>query len=71
MELEVAETLFEPFRQASEGLDRDYEGTGIGLTVVKRAVEQMDRTVDVKTQKGEGSRFTVRFPRAGKGGKSR
>ena len=71
MELEVAETLFEPFRQASEGLDRDYEGTGIGLAVVKRAVEQMDGTVDVKTQKGEGSRFTVRFPRAGKGGKSR
>ena len=71
MELEVAETLFEPFRQASEGLDRDYEGTGIGLAVVKRTVEQMDGTVDVKTQKGEGSRFTVRFPRAGEDGKSR
>ena len=63
MEPEVAETLFEPFRQASEGLDREYEGTGIGLAVVRRAVEQMDGTVDVETEKGEGSRFTVRLPR--------
>ena len=64
MEPELAETLFEPFRQASEGLDREYEGTGIGLAVVRRAVEQMDGTVDVETEKGEGSRFTVRLPRA-------
>ncbi len=64
MEPEVAETLFEPFRQASEGIDREHEGVGIGLAVVRRAVEQMGGTVAVKTQKGEGSRFTVQLPRA-------
>ncbi|MFB6230522.1 MAG: PAS domain S-box protein [Salinibacter sp.] len=71
MEPEVAETLFEPFRQASEGLDRNYEGTGIGLAVVRRAVKQMDGTVDVDTQKGEGSRFTVRLPPGGRDEESR
>ncbi|WP_103028689.1 PAS domain-containing sensor histidine kinase [Salinibacter altiplanensis] len=64
MEPEMAEDLFEPFRQASEGLGREYEGTGVGLAVMKRAVEEMNGSIDVETQKGEGSRFTVRLPRA-------
>ncbi|WP_251954815.1 PAS domain S-box protein [Salinibacter ruber] len=64
MDPEVAEGLFEPFRQASEGLSREYEGTGIGLAVTKRAAEEMGGSIEVETQKGEGSRFTVRFPAA-------
>jgi PAS domain S-box-containing protein len=61
----VAGRLFEPFRQASEGMSREYEGTGIGLAVTKRATEEMGGSIEVDTQKGEGSRFTVRFPAAG------
>ncbi|MCS4041525.1 ATP-binding protein [Salinibacter ruber] len=64
MDPEVAERLFEPFRQASEGMSREYEGTGIGLAVTKRATEEMGGSIEVDTQKGEGSRFTVRFPAA-------
>jgi PAS domain S-box-containing protein len=64
MDPAVAEELFEPFRQASEGPGRIYEGTGVGLAVTKRAVEQMDGTVGVDTEKGEGSRFHVHLPRA-------
>ena len=67
MEPEVAEGLFEPFRQASEGLSREYEGTGVGLAVTKKATEQMGGTIDIETQKGEGSRFTVRLPAAEEG----
>ena len=59
------ETLFEPFRQESEGVGREYEGTGLGLAVTKEAVEQMSGSIDVETEKGGGSRFTVRLPRAG------
>ncbi len=62
MEPGVAKDLFEPFRQASEGFDRDYEGTGVGLAVTKKATEQMGGTIEVETEKGEGSRFTVRLP---------
>jgi PAS domain S-box-containing protein len=64
MESGMAEDLFEPFRQASEGWGREYEGTGVGLAVTKRAVEEMNGQVEVETQKGEGSRFTVRLPQA-------
>lgn len=61
---EVAESLFEPFRQASEGLTRKYEGTGVGLAVTKKAVEQMGGQIDVESEQGEGSRFFVRLPLA-------
>lgn len=63
MDPSQADTLFEPFRQESEGYGREYEGTGLGLAVTKEAVEQMDGTIEVDTEKGEGSRFTVRLPR--------
>ncbi|WP_251952590.1 PAS domain-containing sensor histidine kinase [Salinibacter ruber] len=58
----VVETLFDPFRQESEGLAREYEGTGLGLTVTKKAVDRMGGSIDVDTEKGEGSHFTVRLP---------
>ncbi|WP_119841285.1 ATP-binding protein [Salinibacter ruber] len=58
------ETLFEPFRQESEGMGREYEGTGLGLAVTKEAVEQMGGAIEVETEKGAGSRFTVRLPEA-------
>ncbi|MFB6272418.1 MAG: ATP-binding protein, partial [Salinibacter sp.] len=63
MEPSVAEDLFEPFRQASEGLDREYEGTGVGLAVTQKTVEQMGGTIEVETEMGEGSCFIVRLPR--------
>jgi PAS domain S-box-containing protein len=56
--------LFEPFRQASEGLDREYEGTGLGLSVVQRAVDRMQGSIDVETEEGEGTCVTVELPKA-------
>ncbi|MEF8817081.1 MAG: PAS domain S-box protein [Salinibacter sp.] len=64
MEPETVKELFEPFRQASEGMSREYEGTGVGLAVTKKAVEEMGGTIEVDTRKGEGSCFTVRLPGA-------
>jgi signal transduction histidine kinase len=63
MDSSQTRTLFEPFRQESEGYGREYEGTGLGLAVTKEAVEQMGGTIEVDTEKGEGSRFTVRLPK--------
>ena len=62
MDPAAAEDLFEPFRQASEGTEQVYEGTGVGLAVTKRAVEQMEGRIDVETEKGEGTCFAVRLP---------
>ncbi|WP_119843024.1 PAS domain S-box protein [Salinibacter ruber] len=68
MDPEVAEGLFEPFRQASEGISREYEGTGIGLAVTREAVAQMGGSIEVETQKGQGTCMTVRLPLAGEAG---
>ena len=64
MEADVVEELFEPFRQESEGLSRKYEGTGIGLAVTRRALDEMDGWVEVETEKGEGSCFAAYLPAA-------
>lgn len=56
------EHSFEAFRQESQGIQRMYEGSGLGLTVARRFVELMGGTIDVKSEKGKGSRFTVYLP---------
>ena len=61
MDPEQVPVLFEPFRQASEGTCREYEGTGLGLAVTKRMVNQMTGEIEVDTEKGDGTRFTVRL----------
>ncbi|MFO8099396.1 MAG: ATP-binding protein [Salinibacter sp.] len=54
--------IFEPFRQESEGLGREYEGVGLGLAIVKQATERMNGRIEIDTEKGRGTRFTVRLP---------
>ncbi len=56
------DTIFEEFRQVSEGYDRHFEGTGLGLTIVKRFIEKMNGSISVKSELGKGSIFTVRLP---------
>ena len=52
--------LFEAFRQESSGKTRTHDGTGLGLTIVNRLVEQMHGTIQVDSILGQGSTFTVR-----------
>ncbi len=58
---EFQENLFDEFRQESTGRDRDYEGTGLGLTITERLTKLMDGDILVESEKGEGSVFTVQF----------
>jgi signal transduction histidine kinase len=62
MDPEEASSLFEAFRQGSEGVAREYEGSGLGLAVTKHVVDEMEGTIEVETEKGEGSCFTVQLP---------
>jgi signal transduction histidine kinase len=54
--------LFVPFEQLDGSLARKYEGTGLGLSMVKRLAELHGGTVGVSSELGKGSRFTVRLP---------
>ncbi|MEF8865133.1 MAG: PAS domain S-box protein [Salinibacter sp.] len=63
MNPEQVSDLFKAFRQASEGLGREYEGTGLGLAVTKQAVDHMQGSIDVETEKGSGTLFVVHLPR--------
>lgn len=69
MEPSTVETLFEPFRQESEGMDRTHEGTGLGLSVARLATQQMKGSLHVETEKGVGSCFTVQLPTPEENGK--
>jgi len=54
--------LFQPFSQIDSGLARRFEGTGLGLAMVKLLVELHEGSVAVESGVGEGSRFTVWLP---------
>lgn len=54
------EKIFAIFQRASKG----YEGTGIGLAIVKKAVERMGGNVGVQSQPGQGSVFWIEVQRA-------
>ncbi len=54
--------IFEPFRQVSEGYNRRFEGTGLGLTISKKFVQLMNGSIIVESEVDKGSVFTVRLP---------
>jgi PAS domain S-box-containing protein len=54
--------IFDEFRQAKEGLNRPYGGTGIGLTISKKYIELMGGSLKLESEPGVGSVFTICFP---------
>ncbi|MBV6623361.1 MAG: response regulator [Rivularia sp. (in: Bacteria)] len=59
---EYFDELFKPFMQIDSDLNRKYEGTGFGLSLVKRIVELHGGRVGVISEVGVGSCFTVDLP---------
>ena len=56
------ERLFRPFTQLDSKLSRQYSGTGLGLSLVLRLTELHGGSVEVKSELGKGSCFTVSLP---------
>ncbi|MEM9772663.1 MAG: PAS domain S-box protein, partial [Cyanobacteria bacterium P01_D01_bin.73] len=54
--------LFKPFIQIDSALNRQYNGTGLGLALVKRIVELHGGQVKVVSEEGKGSSFIISLP---------
>ncbi|MDX2255442.1 MAG: PAS domain S-box protein [Pseudanabaenaceae cyanobacterium bins.39] len=59
---ENAQKLFQPFIQIDSNLNRQHEGTGLGLTLVKRITEKHGGQISLTSEVGQGSCFTVQLP---------
>ncbi|MFT4562685.1 MAG: two-component system sensor histidine kinase RpfC [Gammaproteobacteria bacterium] len=55
-------TIYEPFSIGDDGRDRRYEGTGLGLTITKQYLDEMGGTINIQSQKGEGTLVEIDIP---------
>ena len=55
------EKIFEPGFSTADSVT-DLSGRGVGMDVVRRAVESLRGTIDVESSLGKGTTFTIRFP---------
>lgn len=62
MDEEQLRSIFTPFVQANESINRKYGGSGLGLSIVKSLVERMGGTIHVESKPGKGSTFKVTLP---------
>ena len=56
------EDMFEPFTQEHQGARTHYNGVGLGMSMVKKLVDQMKGTIEVDSQIGRGSVFRITLP---------
>src|SRR6185503_631754 len=56
---EDLQRLFQPFVQVDSGLNRQQEGTGLGLALVQKLTDLHGGSVEVESEVGKGSRFTI------------
>lgn len=54
--------IFESFEQAEKYISRKFGGTGLGLTITNKLVHMMGGSIEVQSEPGRGSIFTVKLP---------
>ena len=61
MSEEFQQRIFEPFTQEQRSSRTHYKGTGLGMAITKKLVDQMHGSLDVESEPGKGSTFIVRL----------
>ncbi|WP_322201996.1 ATP-binding protein [Acutalibacter intestini] len=56
------EHIFEPFTQEHQGARTNYNGVGVGMSIVKKLVDQMKGTVEIDSRIGKGSVIQITLP---------
>lgn len=56
------ESLFDPFAQFDLDKNQNVDGSGLGLPITKSLIELMDGTIEVVSEYGKGSTFTIQLP---------
>ena len=59
---EAQASIFEPFQQGQNAITSENRGIGLGLAITKQLVELMGGRINLDSQTGQGSRFTVLLP---------
>ena len=54
--------IFEPFTQEDQGARTHYSGVGLGMSIVKKLVDQMKGSIEVESQAGQGSVVRITLP---------
>jgi signal transduction histidine kinase/ActR/RegA family two-component response regulator len=61
MSEEFKEHVFEPFVQEDNGVSPELKGSGLGLCIARRLLEQMGGTIQIESQKGKGTTVSVKM----------
>lgn len=59
---EFLKHIYEPFAQEGDDARSKFQGTGMGMPIVKPLIELMGGTIEISSEVGAGSTFNVQIP---------
>ena len=59
---EFLKHIYEPFAQEGDDARSKFQGTGMGMPIVKSLIDMMDGTIEISSEVGVGSTFNVQIP---------